>query len=426
MTRTTDPDVDVLVVGAGAAGLACAADLAAAGLLPAVLEAADRVGGRMATDLVDGFVLDRGFQVFNTAYPQVRARLDLKPLRLRAFTPGFVIVRGGRRLLMADPTRRPEAAAALLRAGVRPVDLAALGLLSARDMLLPTALLKRAADTSTDEALRRAGLSDPFVDGVVAPFLRGVFLERELTTSSRVFHLVWRSMLRGSLCLPEQGIGAVPRQLADGLPPGTVRLRAGVTGILDHGVQLATGERLRARAVVVATGGTAAARLLPGLRTAASRAVTTVYHAAPRAPLDQPVLTVDGDGPLLHTSVVSNLHPGYAPDGQALVSTSLLGLADDERLAAAERRLAELYRTSTRRWERVAAYRIEEALPAMPAPHPLTRTSRIAPGRYVCGDHRGTGSLQGALASGARAAREVLQDLAPDRGDPRRYACRSK
>jgi hypothetical protein len=112
--------------------------------------------------------------------------------------------------------------------------------------------------------------------------------------------------------------------------------------------------------------------------------------------------------------------PGYAPDRRALVSTSMLGLADEEQLAAAERRLAELYRTSTRRWERVAAYRIEEALPTMHAPHPRTRTSRVARGRYVCGDHRATGSLQGAPASGARAAREVLQDPAPVRSAPRR------
>jgi predicted NAD/FAD-dependent oxidoreductase len=120
---------------------------------------------------------------------------------------------------------------------------------------------------------------------------------------------------------------------------------------------------------------------------------------------------VDGDGHLLHTSVVSNVQPGYAPSGVALVSTSLLGVATPEQVQAAERRLAELYRTSTRGWERIAVHRVREALPALPAAQPLSLRTRLGPGRYVCGDHRATASVQGALASGARAAREVLHDL---------------
>ncbi|WP_084724590.1 NAD(P)/FAD-dependent oxidoreductase [Streptacidiphilus melanogenes] len=413
MSRTVR--VDTVVVGAGMAGLACAADLCDAGLEVLLLEASRDVGGRMASDRRDGYVLDHGFQVFNTAYPQVRQRVDLAALRLRPFDPGYVLALGDRRLPLVDPTRRPgelvPAVTGLLGAGLRPRDLAALAAMSGRDMLAPPRLLKRGPDLTTRQALRRAGLDDAFVDTVLAPFLRGVFLEPQLETSGRFFHLVWRSMLRGSLCLPERGIGAVPRQLADRLPLGTLRLGAGVERLTDDGVALTNGLAVHARAVVVAAGPTAARALLPSLPLTPTHAVTTAHHAAPEAPWPEKALLVDGNGPLLHTSVVSNVQPRYAPAGVALVSTSLPGVADEEQLVAAEARLAELYRTSTRAWERVAVHRVREALPASPAPWPLSRTSRLAPGRHVCGDHRATASVQGALASGARAAREVLHDL---------------
>lgn len=407
--------VDAVVVGAGLAGLACAGDLCDAGLNVMLLESARRPGGRMVSDRHGDFVLDRGFQVFNTAYPQVKRRLDLRALHLRAFEPGFLLARGTRRLQVADPTRRPDALTDLLRVGSAR-DLAALTAVSARDMLAPASLLKRRPDVTARQALRNAGLSDRFTETVLAPFLRGVFLDQELTVSSRFFHLVWRCMLRGTLCLPERGIGQVPRQLADRLPMGVLRLGAPVERVHDDGVQLVGGFLVRARAVVVATGATAARSLLPSLPHVPTRAVTTVYHAAPQAPWPGKQLLVDGDGRLLHTCVVSNVQPAYAPSGEALVSTSLLGTATPEQIQEAERRLAELYRTSTRSWERLAVHHVRDALPALPAPRPLTRTTRVSPGRYVCGDHRATPSAQGALASGARAARDLLHDLGT-RGD---------
>ncbi|MFD9691716.1 NAD(P)/FAD-dependent oxidoreductase [Kitasatospora sp. NPDC059088] len=402
---------EVVVVGAGLAGLACALDLTEAGRDVLVVEAADEVGGRMRTHVVRGFRLDRGFQVFNTAYPQVRRRLELGALGLRPFTPGFLLAdaRGARRVV--DPTRRPGQAGDLLPGRLLPLrDLAALALLGAGDAALPAALLKRLPETGTGRALRRAGVSGRTVDEVLGPFLAGVFLEEGLETSSRLFHLVWRSMLRGSLCLPQDGIGAVPRQLAARLP--TARLVCGtrVERVTAGGVALAGGPVLRTRAVVVATGMAQATRLLPGLEVPAARAVTTFYHAAPVSPLPEPTLVVDADRQVLNTVVLSEVVPGCSPDGRALVSTSVLGTDADER--AARVRAGALYRADTSAWEQLEEYRIAEALPAGPAPLRLSRTTRFAPGRYVCGDHRATGSVQGALASGARAAREVLADLA--------------
>ncbi|MGO9216491.1 MAG: NAD(P)/FAD-dependent oxidoreductase [Streptosporangiaceae bacterium] len=434
--------LNVIVVGAGLAGLACAADLAAGGAAVTVLESSDAVGGRMRTDRRDGFLLDRGFQVFNTSYPQVQRRLDLRALQLSPFTPGMLLYTGAGLRRFADPTRRPGDQGDLLHGRLAgPGGLTALAALSARDMLLPPRLLKRGPDQSTLAALAGARIPAELIEGMFRPFLAGVFLEDQLETSGRFFHRVWRSMLRGTLCLPRRGIQAVPEQLAAALPPGTVRLETPVRALTGPGVLLADGRELPADAVVVATGATGAAAaeaLLPGLPVPQTRTVTTVYHAAPASPLAEPTLLVDTEREILNTCVLSEVSPGYS-GGRALISSSVLGSGGADREPAVRARLAALYETDTAGWEHLRSYTIEGALPAMPAPLRLSQPSRVAvvdstgpdstgpdstgpdstgPDRaglggrrwYVCGDHRATGSVQGALASGARAAREVLAD----------------
>ena len=399
----------VVVVGAGLAGLACASDLVAAGAAVRVLEAGDTVGGRMRTDRQSGFLLDRGFQVFNTSYPQVRHRIGLRALQLRPFTPGMLLHTSQGRVRFTDPTRQPRQAADFLTGHLAgPRDMAALTLLSARDMLGPASRIRHRRDEATLTALKRAGLSGELIEKMFRPFLSGVFLEDELETSSRFFHLVWRSMLRGSLCLPRRGIQAVPEQLAAALPAGSILLETPVQELTDDGVLLADGSERSADAVVVATGAADAARLLPGLDVPVTRTVTTLYHAAPESPLAEPILLVDSERQVLNTSVLSEVTPGYVSDGRALISTSVLGPGHPGLEAAVRARLATLYQAGTADWEHLATYTVEGALPAMLPPYPLIRGCRVTAGRYVCGDHRATGSVQGALASGARAAREVL------------------
>jgi glycine/D-amino acid oxidase-like deaminating enzyme len=407
MPETSRPPV--IIVGAGMAGLACALDLAAAGVPVQIMEAGDGVGGRMRTDRQGAFLLDRGFQVFNTSYPQVQRRIDLRALQLRAFTPGVLLHTGARRLRFADPTRNPGKLTDLLLGRLaRPADLVALAALSASDLLLPASKIIGQPDRTTLAALAEAGISAELTELFFRPFLAGVFLEDELETSGRFFHLVWRSMLRGTLTLPRRGIQAVPEQLAAALAPRTIRLNASVSALTDDGIALADGTEVAARAVVVATGAAAAQSLLPGLDVPGTRTVTTLYHAAPASPLAEPTLLVDTGRKVLHTSVLTEVTPGYGGDGRALVSTSVLGAAAREPDVRA--RLAELYQADTVGWEHLGTYPVQGALPDMIAPHPLSRPCRIAPRRYVCGDHRATGSVQGALASGTRAARELLAE----------------
>ncbi len=254
---------DVVVIGAGLSGLAAARRLTAAGLAVRVLEAGSAPGGRVRTDLVDGFLLDRGFQVLCPAYPAVPQEFDLPPLDLRPFTRGVGVLCGGR---------------------VRRLSL----------------------------DLRGAG-SIP--SGVVHP--------------------------ADAVAVAALAVRALPDQIAAGLD---VDYRVRVDRVTDDGVVTVDGRRVRADAV--------------------------------------------------------------------LVATLVLGVPDDLRAVEGlvRGRLDRLYGTTE--WDHLTTYPIAHALPAMPASHPLHRRVRLGQGRYVCGDHRATSSIQGALASGRRAAQAILTDLA--------------
>ncbi|OLF18142.1 NAD(P)/FAD-dependent oxidoreductase [Actinophytocola xanthii] len=408
-------DVDVVVVGAGLAGLAAAGRLHRAGVGVRVCEAGDAVGGRVRTDDVDGFQLDRGFQVLLPAYPELRRVVDLDALRLGRFVRGAVAVTPDGRYDLAPPWRGLSAVLGAARfAGGRPRDTAVLAAMSARDVGLPDGLLhRRLTDTSIEDDLARWGVSARTVDTVLRPFLAGVFLDRRLATAAPLFHLIWRSFLRGGGALPDAGMRALPEQLAAALPAGTVRTGTEVVEVTASGVRLAGGESLRARAVVVATDGEVASRLLPEVAGPGWHSVTTWYFAAPAAPVSQPILLLDGADELLtNTAVLSEVASGYAPAGTALVAASVPDrLADSDVEQRLRVRLAELYDRSTSDWTTLARYAIPRALPVISPGRPLRLPVRVGPGRYVCGDHRDTCSTQGALVSGRRAATAVLRDL---------------
>ncbi|MCK2219371.1 FAD-dependent oxidoreductase [Actinomadura sp. ATCC 31491] len=406
---SSERGASVIVVGAGMAGLACAVHLHEAGVAVRVLEASDGVGGRVRTDVVRGFRLDRGFQVFNTGYPEVRRVLDTAALDVRPFASGLLVhgERGRSRVML--PWRHPRhALSGLLAAVGGPRDKAVLAAVTARDLLFPASRLRRGRDRRTLDELRAWGMSDRMIDGLLRPFLAGVLLERDLETSSRVFHLIWRSFARGTIGVPAFGMGQIPRQLADRLPPGTVTLGARVARVAPGEVELDGGGTTGGQAVVVAADPETAGRLVDGIEVPAMRPVTTFYHAAPRSPLREAIQVIDATGVVTDTIVLTDAAPTYAADGRALISTSVLGVTQDER--PVRERLTQIY-GDTSSWEHLATYVVPAALPAMPPPHPLRSPVRMRAGLYVCGDHRDTGSLQGALVSGRRAAEAVLADL---------------
>src|SRR5262245_14395828 len=322
------PDGGVYVVGAGLAGLRCARRLHDKGVAATVLEASDGIGGRVRTDRVEDFLLDRGFQALLTAYPEATDALDYRELELHPFYPGVMIHAGGRFATVADPFRRRWDG---LRTALAPVG--GLG-----DKLKVASLRRRVTagtleelfarpETTIREALANDGFSEVIVDRFFRPLFGGVLLDRELGTSSRMFEFVYRMFALGDVALPTRGMGAIGEQLAGGLPPDCVRTGHRVTAVGDGAVTLAGGEKLPARAVVVATDGAAASELLGGDPAAPrSVAVGCLYFAADRAPVDEPVIVLDGDGegPVNHLCVPSAVAPSYAPPGAALISATVL------------------------------------------------------------------------------------------------------
>jgi len=406
----------VVIVGAGLAGLACARHLSAAGRAVLLCEQSDGVGGRVRTDTVDGFLLDRGFQVLLEAYPEARTHFDYARLGLVPFFPGALVRTEGAFHLVADPFRAPLHAVSGLFSPIGSLGdkLRVLALRRAAQRGSLEELFRR-PETTTRDALARHGFSPTMISRFFEPFLGGIFLGRDLETSSRMLEFVFRMMADGDTCLPAHGMGSLSTQLADALPAGAVQLRRHVTAVAPDGVRLEDGTHLPASAVVVATEGDVAAHLTGAFPAPAFRSCATLYFDAPTAPLRGRKLILNGGLGLVNTLCVpSDLCPAYAPAGRALVSVTVLGTPsqDDAALTGAVRaELIAWYGAATvLSWRHLRTYRIRWAQPDQnpPALEPAERPVQLTPTLFVAGDHRDTASIHGALASGRRAAAAVL------------------
>ena len=418
---------DVVVVGAGIAGLTAAVTLTHAGVDVAVVEASDGVGGRVRTDRLDGLRLDRGFQLLNPAYPAVRRLLDLPALRLQSFDAGVVVAFGTRRSVLADPRRAPGHLRDSVRAPGSVREKLAFARWAALAGFGSADRLKSAPDEPLGATLQRHGLDGALTRGVVAPFLAGVLAEDGRESSRRFAELVVRSFVRGTPALPAEGMQAVPDQLHGRLPPGTVHVGVRALSVSGRSVQTDAGA-VTARAVVVATDPRSAVALA-GLPTVAMRSLTTYYHLADRPPTSSRMLHLDADrrGPVVNSAVLSNVAPAYAGSRGSLVATTVLGKRDDAQSEQAVRaQLRLLYGTDPDGWDHVATYAIADALPAMLPPLDLRRPVALGDGLFVAGDHRDTASLQGALVSGRRAARAVHSYLGVAAHSDREAASRAR
>lgn len=409
-------DDRVLIIGAGLAGLCCARHLTDHGVDCLVLEASDGVGGRIRTDRSEGFLFDRGFQVLQSAYPEVQRRLDMSALDLRSFYPGALVRYGGRFHKVADPWRQPLDALVGLFSPIGTLrDKLKMG--RVRSHLRGATLdeIFRQPNTSTLDALHAEGFSPSIIERFLRPFFSGVFLERSLETSRRMFDFVFRMFAQGTVGLPANGMGAIPEQLAAGLE-SRVQIGTMVAAIDGTSATLASGERMEGNAIVIATDAPAAVRLIPNLQSPSSRSVSCLYFAAPRPPIEEPILVLNGEshGPINNMCVPSQIAPNYAPSGTALVSVTVLGtpLPDDQALGQSVRaQLTDWFGTQVARWRFLRCYRISHALPGQ-QPEILEAISgmvHISNGLFICGDHRENATINGAMLSGKKAAEAVLQ-----------------
>jgi hypothetical protein len=413
---------DVVVIGAGVAGLAAARRLSIAGREVCVIDASDDIGGRIRTDQVDGLLLDRGFQLYNPAYSEGISVLDLKALDVKSFSPGVIVSIDGRNYKMADPKREPTWAIDSLLA---PVGKISSKLKFARYAvgLALTKAKSNSYDQRTD-AFLRAEFGSDLTDKVLRPFLAGVFLEPELATSKRFFDIALKSFISGSPGVPSTGMQAIPRQLAAQLPTGSIHLNVTAQAVASTMVRTDQGD-IRCRSVVIATNARSAALLIPSLKVPPSNAVTTWYHLADCSGSEltegKSTLIIDGkkfkgtlddtSRPLVNTVVMTNSAPSYASHDRTLISSSALGVHSSTQSELQVRsHLASLYQVPTSNWTHVATYPIPDALPMMTAPHDVEQSVRLSGGVYIAGDYRQVSSTNGALASGRRAAEALLTD----------------
>ena len=401
---------DVIVIGAGLAGLRCAGLLHAQGLDALVVDGDDGVGGRVRTDVVDGFRLDRGFQVLFDGYPEARRALDMDALDLRAFQPGADIWWDGRMRTIAHPLRDPLSLPDVVRAGIGgpgDVSAAARWLLEAKPVQVATA-----PETTADERLRRLGFSDAVRERFLRPLFAGVFLDPELGVSSHLLDQCFSQMASGRTVVPARGMGAIPEQLAARLPGGTVHLGARVEKVGKRSVTLAGGEKLRAKRAVVIAAGARDALGLADLPVPQPRGSTCLWYAAAAPPAGRRiVLDGDGAGPVNHLAVMSEVAPTYAPAGQSLIGACCVGLPtlDDAALDDASRaQLAAWFGSPVHSWRLLRVDRIEHAQHAQPPGSIGGGAHWLKDGIVLAGDGTENASIDGALRSGRRAADLVV------------------
>ena len=405
---------DVVIVGAGLAGLSAAREIQRHGLSVIVLDSSDAVGGRVRTDIVDGFQLDRGFQVMLTAYPELQTQVDMRALDLRPFDPGALVWRNGKGHAVSDPFRKPQTLATTAFAPIGSVfDKARIVVLRARVMRRKPAVLLGGQDVSTDVALRAFGFSTKIINRFFRPLFGGIQLDPHLATSRRMFDVIFRSLSEGQSVLPSRGMHALPLQMASRLSEGTIHLNTRVNTVEGAKVTLASGESITARAVVVATDGPTASSLL-GIPIVESRKVGCVYFSADAPPTKEKYVVLDGtgNGPVLNVAVISNVAPSYAPADKHLIVAALPGVTDGDLEAMSRQQLRSWWGPQVDSWKHLRTYVINHGGPVQKPPFSPKQRVDLGNGLFVCGDHRDTGSIQGAMFSGRRCGEAVVRSLA--------------
>jgi phytoene dehydrogenase-like protein len=405
---------DVLIIGAGLSGLSAALHLQQAGKQVLILEGSDRVGGRLKTDEQEGFLFDHGFQVFLSAYPEAKRLLDYPALELKSFRAGALILTDQGRSVIGDPLREPSSLFSTLFSPIGTLkDKLNMLWLRQRSLGMDLPKLFSQPEMSAGKALQQYGFSQRMVENFFRPFFGGIFLERELQTSRRMFDFVFKMFSEGKATVPARGMAAIPAQLADRLGREHIRLGQFVTAIEGQRVTTSDGNQFEAPQILLATeDASALARELLPAHPPPHRKVSCLYFATPQPPLKEARLVLNArSGALVNNlAVMSTVSSDYAPAGQHLVSLTVL--EGDERsdlVDAVKKEMQEVFGETVQQWRHLKTYHIPYALPNQDAvqneipPEAL----RLRTGLYHCGDYLLNGSINAALKVG-RLAAEVM------------------
>ena len=407
---------DVIIVGAGLSGLSAAVHLHRQGRKVLILEASDRAGGRVKTDTVDGFILDRGFQVLLTAYPEAKKLLNYKDLQLCKMLPGATVLYDGGTFEIADPFRRPKALFSTLFAPVGTI------LDKINTLWLKNKLQKMSIDTiftqpeqTTLQQLSDYGFSQKMIQRFYKPFLSGIYLENQLTTSNRMFDFVMKMFSDGDVAIPALGMEEIPKQLVSQLPESSIQYYKKVTKIVENTLILEDGTTFEANQIVIATNANELTKqFLPNQKTTAQQ-VTNVYFEARIAPTKKAIVVLNASSTkkwVNNLTVLSNVSKMYAPPEKVLISISYNGLAPIEDFELAENMKKELeqwYGKQVHDWKMIKTYRIDYALPIQDSVKNELSISeiKISDTLFICGDYLLNGSVNAAFKTGRLVAEAI-------------------
>jgi phytoene dehydrogenase-like protein len=403
----------ITIIGAGLSGLTAAVYLHQKNYQVQLIEASDRVGGRIKTDCIDGFRLDRGFQVLLTDYPETKALLDYQKLNLKPFLPGATVLYDGGQFDIADPFRRPTTLLSTLFAPVGTLkDKIQTFWLKHKLVRISNLAIFKQPEIDTYSQLIKYGFSQKMIDRFYKPFFSGIFLENELTTSSNMFDFVMKQFSTGDAAIPELGMEEIPKQLAALLPENSIQLNTKVRAIENKTIYLENGSQIDSDIIVIATEATGLAGNYIAQQKQQFHSVTTVYFEATKAPTNQAVVILNAATNkkwVNNLTVMSNVSNKYAPDGKVLLSISYNGIPEIDDTIVAENMKAELkqwYGNQVDDWKMLKTYRIQYALPNQDSvSDELTITDmKINDNLFICGDHLMNGSINAAMKSGRLVA----------------------
>ncbi|WP_426091212.1 NAD(P)/FAD-dependent oxidoreductase [Flavobacterium sp. DSR3-2] len=404
---------DVIIVGAGLAGLAAAVHLHRQDRKVLLLEASDRAGGRIKTDSHEGFLFDRGFQVLLTAYPETRALLNYNDLQLKKMLPGATVLYDGGSFEIADPFRRPSAALATLFAPVGTLKdkINTLWLKNKLQKLTIDEIFEQPEQTTLKQ-LTDYGFSAKMIERFYAPFLSGIFLENELKTSRRMFDFVMKMFSDGDVAVPALGMEEIPKQIVAMLPEGSIQCHTKVTAIDGNKITIEDGTVFEANQILLATTANALTQKYFPKQKMTSHQVTNIYFEAIEAPTKKAVVILNASSQkkwVNNLTVMSNVSRAYAPKGKVLISVSYNGIptVDDATLTEnMKQELKQWYGKKVNSWKMLRAYRIEYALPTQESVRNEIAVSeiKISDTLFICGDNLLNGSINAALKTGRLAA----------------------
>jgi phytoene dehydrogenase-like protein len=403
-------DIPVIIIGGGVSGLTCANYLHKRGIDFLLLEASEEFGGRVKTANIDGYLLDRGFQVLQTNYPEAKKLLDYDALSLKTFESGAKIRTSEGFMTMQNPFRNPLAFIPMAFSSVGSlVDKLKIAKLIGEVKLASSEELISGEATATYNYLKSYGFSEKIINTFFRPFFAGVFLEEELTTGSNFFRFTFKQFFEGNAAVPENGMREIPSQLLNNLPVASVRKNVAVESIENNVVKLSDGTSLSAGKIVLATNPEATDKLLNLHIERVYNSTTCLYFSADFSPMaGKKYLSLNPNRRQLvhHMCVPSDVSAAYAPAGKTLISVTLRdakGLSKVKQVEQTKRELSEWFGSSVNAWRLLEHQEIPQALSFYDGSTKST-DYQVAENTYRCGDYLAYPSLNAAMKTGREVA----------------------